>query len=385
MRTHDSSQAESSSSQNSTLHSAFRCAIFDAVGLGSAAIVDVIIKFCVRERVRADLPSSARDHYFGSLLNRAITRDPSVWKALFGLYDTAEGFTKATRAELGLQVEANKDLMTLLEKAVISRNHAAIELLLVMAADMEAHWAEPYTLLYKAVFREDLKALIKLLDHGARTEALTGDHSPVTCAARHSNNPDVMRCLIDTLHQNPNVKDGSGKLPISLVLSRLDEGYRLGLDDEYRLEIFKGMEECVKMLLERLDVSNPQHIYLKVLNLAPKRKRWDLVHSVAARKDLDKDIRNDCMVTWLKGEHHSGNIAMCEALLDFHAVPEQEMIDEAATWLRMAHSRENFPVCKALLDRGAVPEPEMMKDMEVLLTGTKRFKMLGQWYYWKKR
>lgn len=371
LRSSDSSEAESSSPQSSTLHSTFRRAIFDAVDRGSAAMVDVLVKFCVREKIQAESPSFSPY----SLLHKAIKRGPSICRALLGQRDTAEGSTKATISEIGLQFESNRDLKSLLEIAVVLQNHTAIALLSGIEANMDAHWAETYTRLYQAVSSGDLKALITLVDHEARAKVISGDHSLILCAARFSDNPGVVRYLIDTLHQNPNFKDESGELPVYSALSWLDSNY-------LHMHNSKGREECVKILLEKLDVSNPQRIYRRVLIHAADDRKWDLVRFVAARKDLDKGSRNDCMVTWLKSVHPHGNSSLCKALLDIDTVSEQERIDEATTWLKLAHSRENFSMCQALLDMGAVPEPDMMpKGMKKISSGRMRAHMLGHWYW----
>ncbi|KAJ0109363.1 ankyrin repeat protein [Diaporthe amygdali] len=375
LRMPDDSQAELCSSQSPTLHSRFRSAIVDAVEFGPGAMVDVLIKFCARERIQAELPNSET----GGLLHRAIRKDSSIYKALFGQHNTSEGFTKATISEIGLQLEAKLYQETPLMAAVVYENPTAVDLLLGVGASIEACGTSGDSALRQAVMRGNFEVFIKLLDHGANMDVEAKEKPLISLAAQFSHNVDIIRYLIDSLHQNPNERH-ENKLPIEYALSSLERYYGDQRRDEERI---KGQEEVVKVLLQRLDIDDPQHIYRTVLTMAAEHGRSDLVKVLLETLDIEDPQDLYRTVLRLAAKHGSSD------LVDFMASKKDFDKDSRDDWmctlLKEAQCDSNFRMCKALLDGGAVLGQEIEKEIETFPSGLKRVQIVGRWYYWKRR
>ncbi|KAK1845597.1 ankyrin repeat protein [Colletotrichum chrysophilum] len=144
-------------SQNPAPHSAIRAMLAEAVEVRSATTVDVLIKFCAREQLRAEVPRET-----WPLVDRASREDTSVLKALVGQHNTAEGFSIETIAELGLQIEPSLVSYTPLLYAASKGNVGVVELLWRFGANLEARDGLGKTPLRCAVESGRLDVVIRL-------------------------------------------------------------------------------------------------------------------------------------------------------------------------------------------------------------------------------
>lgn len=360
-------------SQNPAPHSAIRAMLAEAVEVRSATTVDVLIKFCAREKLRAEVPRET-----WPLVDRASREDTSVLKALVGQHDTAEGFSIETIAELGLQIEPSLVSYTPLLYAASKGNVGVVELLWRIGANLEARDGLGKTPLRCAVESGRLDVVIRLHNYGAKVD-VEGREEPLLSLAARSGNVDVVYYVINNLGQNPNEKDVDNHLPIQSALSSLERCYSLS---KLRDESVERHEEVVKVFLSKLDIDNPQSMYQSALQLALENKSPSLPHYVASEmiKNSDSSDPQPLYHSIMRQAIVYGKCDIVDLLISQADFDINGRSENDTTALEIAQEYGFRRICEALLDGGAVSG-----DIETLPTGLQRVKIPGGWYYWKRR